>query len=58
MHDMEIWNNFIEEDVMPQRKQQIKSLHNYYVRHKEQILAQFVPLFDRFYQNVQLFCRM
>ncbi|AKG33269.1 hypothetical protein VK70_00450 [Paenibacillus durus ATCC 35681] len=54
MHDTEIWNHFIEEDVMPQRNQQVKSLHNYYVRHKKQILDQLVPLFDRFCQNVQL----
>ncbi|WP_342435552.1 hypothetical protein NSS79_17985 [Paenibacillus sp. FSL L8-0436] len=54
MHDLEIWNHFIEEDVLPQRNEQIKSLHTYYVQHKKQIIAQLVPLFDQFCEKVRL----
>lgn len=38
MHDLEIWNHFIAEDVLPQRNEQIKSLHTYYVQHKNRSL--------------------
>jgi hypothetical protein len=54
MHDLELWNHFIEEDVLPLRNEQIKSLHNYYVQHKKQIIAQLVPLFDQFCDKVRL----
>ncbi|MFX3634518.1 MAG: pentapeptide repeat-containing protein [Candidatus Pristimantibacillus sp.] len=54
MNDMAAWNQFLEEDVMPQRNEQIRALHDYYIGHKEQIAAQFVPLFDRLCQEVRI----
>ncbi|SFF47749.1 Pentapeptide repeat-containing protein [Paenibacillus algorifonticola] len=52
MHDMEVWQHFLEEDVIPQRNAQIRALHHYYVKNKALIAAEFTALFDRFCQAV------
>lgn len=52
MHQMELWQQFLEQEVLPLRNSKIQELHAYYVRHRQEIVQGIVPLFDTFCERV------
>ncbi|MDR9857319.1 pentapeptide repeat-containing protein [Paenibacillus sp. VCA1] len=53
MHHMELWQQFLEQEVLPLRNAKIHELHNYYLAHKREILEGIVSLFDAFCNQVK-----
>ncbi|MFC9710142.1 pentapeptide repeat-containing protein [Paenibacillus sp. NPDC056933] len=54
MHQMELWQQFLEQEVLPLRNSKIQEMHAYYVRHRQEIVQGIVPLFDAFCERVRL----
>ncbi|MBR2564930.1 MAG: pentapeptide repeat-containing protein [Paenibacillus sp.] len=54
MHQMELWQQFLEQEVLPLRNSKIQELNAYYIRHRQEIVQGIVSLFDAFCEQVRL----
>lgn len=54
MHQVELWQQFLEQEALPWRNAKIRELHEYYTANRGEIREGLVPLFGALCENIKL----
>ncbi|MCM3172044.1 pentapeptide repeat-containing protein [Paenibacillus sp. MER 99-2] len=54
MHQMELWQQFLEQEALPLRNAQVHKLHEFYIANRSEIVQGFVPLFGTLCEQILL----